>query len=92
MQPKATTPQRIFSQTNLITQPEAYEGGFFFKGGGGGGGGRGHHATICMSEWQQGITSSTSSTSSSTSFWATSPSTRFRSNQRGGVGVIWAWP
>ena len=29
---RATTPQRIFAQTNLITQPEAYEGGFSFSG------------------------------------------------------------
>ena len=28
---RATTPQRIFSQTNLITQPGVYEGGFFFQ-------------------------------------------------------------
>ena len=30
---RATTPQRIFAQTNPITQPRAYEGGFSFNGG-----------------------------------------------------------
>ena len=38
---RTTTPQRIFAQTILITQPEVYEGGFSFKGRGGGGGGGG---------------------------------------------------
>ena len=33
---RATTPQRIFAQTNPITQPIAYEGGFSFNGGPGG--------------------------------------------------------
>ena len=30
---KATTPQRIFAQTNPIIQSEAYQGGFSFSGG-----------------------------------------------------------
>ena len=30
---RATTPQKIFVQTNPLTQPEAYEGGFSFNGG-----------------------------------------------------------
>ena len=33
---KATAPQRIFAQTNPITQPRAYEGCFPFNGGPGG--------------------------------------------------------
>ena len=33
---RATTPQRIFAQTNLITQPGAYKEGFSFNGGPGG--------------------------------------------------------
>ena len=32
---RATTPKRIFAQTNPITQPGAYEGGFSFTGGSG---------------------------------------------------------
>ena len=30
---RATTPQKIFAQTNPLTQPRAYEGGFSFNGG-----------------------------------------------------------
>ena len=30
---RTTTPQRIFAQTNPITQPRVYEGGFSFNGG-----------------------------------------------------------
>ena len=33
---RATTPLRIFAQTNPLTQPGAYEGGFSFNGGPGG--------------------------------------------------------
>ena len=33
---RATTPQRIFAQTNSLTQPGAFEGGFSFNGGLGG--------------------------------------------------------
>ena len=47
----------------------------------------GHHVVSCKSKWQLGTTNSTSS---SAVFWVTSPNTRFRSNQRGGAGVIWA--
>ena len=42
---RATTPQRIFAQTNLLTQTEAYDRGFSFNGG------PRHHA-ICRSEGQ----------------------------------------
>ena len=80
---RATTPQRIFTQTNPLTQPRAYERGFSFNGGPGG-----HHVT-CKSKWQRGAASSTSF---SGTFWATNSSTRFRSNQRGSIGVIWARP
>ena len=98
---KTTAPQRIFVQINSITQPRVYEGSFSFNGGS-----RGHHAATCRSKWQLGTKSSTSSSTSSISsscssasstsflaaFWATSPITRFRSNQRGGEEVIWAKP
>ena len=30
---RTIAPQRIFAQTNPITQPEVYEGGFSFNGG-----------------------------------------------------------
>ena len=33
---RTTTPQRIFAQTNPLTQPGAYEGDFSFNGGLGG--------------------------------------------------------
>ena len=33
---RTTTPQRSFVQTNPITQPGVYEGGFSFNGGSGG--------------------------------------------------------
>ena len=33
---KTIAPQRIFTQTNPITQPGVYEGGFSFNGGPGG--------------------------------------------------------
>ena len=45
---KVTTPQRIFAQTNPLTQPGAYEGGFLFNGGSGG-----DHVAAFRSEWQQ---------------------------------------
>ena len=32
---RATTPERIFAQTNLLTQPRTYEEGFSFNGGSG---------------------------------------------------------
>ena len=35
---RATTPQRIFAQTNPLTQSRAYEVGFSFNRGSGGGG------------------------------------------------------
>ena len=41
----ATTPQRIFAQTNPLTQPRTYEGGFSFNGGSGG-----HRGTSCKTE------------------------------------------
>ena len=80
---KTTATQRIFAQTNPITQPRVYEGGFSFNGGSGG-----HHATTCRSKWQlrttsssaSSISSSTGSTSFSTTFCATCCSTRFRGN------------
>ena len=33
---RTTAPQRIFAQTNLVTQLRVYEGGFYFNGGSGG--------------------------------------------------------
>ena len=33
---RTTAPRRIFAQTNLITQPGVYEGGFSFNEGSGG--------------------------------------------------------
>ena len=59
---RTTTPQRIFAQTNPITQPGVYEGDFSFNGGLGG-----HHATTCRRKWQLGTTNITSSLGSSTS-------------------------
>ena len=41
---RATTSQRIFAQTNPLTQPRAYEGTFLSMKS------RGHHASACKSE------------------------------------------
>ena len=47
--PRAIAPRMIFYQTNLLTKPRAYEGGFSFNGGSGEGG---HHAAACRTEWK----------------------------------------
>ena len=70
---KTTTPYRIFAQTNPITQPGVYKGGFSFNGGPWGF--MGNHAVTYMSKWQLGTTSTISSLRSSTSSSSSSTST-----------------